>query len=107
MYTAKYFGERWDAPAFDDALKMPVPVGQQCSHCQEAIAEEDSGTWYANGPVVHIECWLRVGLGGINHLAGRCTCHGGTEPPDPPELSRREAALAVKTYVEMGRHLSG
>jgi hypothetical protein len=34
-------------------------------------------------------------LGGINHLNGDCTCHGGTQPPDPPGVTRRDAARMV------------
>jgi hypothetical protein len=34
-------------------------------------------------------------IGGLNHLLGRCTCCGGTEPPDPPEMTPRQAALAA------------
>jgi hypothetical protein len=48
----------------------------------------------------HYECHFRSIIGGLNHLRGRCTCCGGTEPPDPPELSKREAAAeAVKFWT--------
>lgn len=40
----------------------------------------------------HWECAARMVIGGMNHLLGRCTCCGGTEPPDPPNLTKREAA---------------
>lgn len=46
----------------------------------------------------HRECAVRQVIGGVNHLRGRCTCCGGTEPPDPPDMTRREAALAACTY---------
>lgn len=47
----------------------------------------------------HWVCSARSVLGGLNHLRGLCTCCGGSEPPDPPELSRREAARQALTYA--------
>jgi hypothetical protein len=47
---------------------------------------------------VHYDCHLRSIIGGLNHLRGRCTCYGGTEPPDPPDLTRREAARQAVAY---------
>ena len=81
-----YFGERWDAPAFDDAIERPTPVGEVCElGCGEPIAEGDSGTWmpFADRDAprmipMHIECWLRMTLGCLSHLEGRCSCFGGT-----------------------------
>lgn len=43
----------------------------------------------------HWECWMRQLVGGLNHLRGTCTCCGGTDPPDPPGMTRREAARAA------------
>jgi hypothetical protein len=72
-----------------------------CARCDEPI---DDGTEAAIPHIreyeieilhYHPECRLRMMIGGLNHLLGRCTCCGGTEPPDPPEMSRRQAALAA------------
>jgi hypothetical protein len=46
----------------------------------------------------HEECLVRGMIGGLNHLQGKCICCGGTEPPDPPGMSRREAAIAAVTW---------
>lgn len=84
-----FFGERWDAPAFDDAIQRPTPVGETCGLCTEAIDEDDAGTWQtfieldgASVKPMHIECWLRQGLGSPAHLRGECSCSGGPEPED-------------------------
>jgi hypothetical protein len=49
----------------------------------------------------HALCQLRQLVGGLNHLRGTCTCCGGTDDPDPPGLSRRNAAIAAS--VEFAR----
>ena len=48
----------------------------------------------------HIECWLRTIVGAINHIFGRRECCGGTDPPDPPGLSKRDAALLAGRVLE-------
>lgn len=73
-----------------------------CLHCGEAILPTES---IVRMPVVsragtvvrrqHYECHMRQIVGGLNHLQGRCSCCGGTEPPDPPGMTKREAALAA------------
>lgn len=80
----------------------------KCIFCEEPIAMGDElhrnpiGT--ADGPrIAHYECALRQVVGGVNHQRGRCTCCGGTEPPDPPRLTRREAALAAARFFERKR----
>lgn len=88
-----FFGERWDAPAFDDATEVPTPVGEPCLHCEEPITEGDSGTvqpaivmgenGYVSEPrAQHIECYLRSALGSPAHIMGQCSCSGGEEPED-------------------------
>lgn len=100
----QYFGERWDAPAFDyNAEKVLTPVGGFCLHCEERIEYGDSGTFVNGFSPVHIECWLRMMLGGVNHLLGTCSCAGGDQQPDPEHISRRDAARMVKTLVEIRR----
>ena len=65
-----------------------------CPWCSEPITPNDER---APGltPLTHWECGLRSVAGGLNHLRGLCSCCGGTEEPDPPEMSRREAAQAA------------
>lgn len=93
MVDVFYFGQRWDAPAFDDAIEQEPPVGDTCGQCEESIEQGDSGTWQTfilGGPddwnpqvrPVHIECWVRAGLGSPAHLRGQCSCAGHEEPPD-------------------------
>jgi len=72
-----------------------------CPHCGEKL--EDGSVLLphaADGPTVelygwHWECVLRNLIGGLNHLRGVCTCCGGSEPPDPPDMTLREAARAA------------
>lgn len=67
-----------------------------CPHCDEAIAPGDRlATGYAF-QAVHWECGLRAVIGGVNHQRGTCSCcPGGTDDPDPPDMTRREAAHAA------------
>lgn len=93
-----WFGPRWDLAI---AFELPVihtPVGADCTGCDDKIEEGESGVRYANGPHAHAECHLRSVLGGVNHQKGLCTCCGGDEPPDPPGMTRREAAQAAWDY---------
>jgi hypothetical protein len=70
---------------------------EHCERCGEPIDEgqqsEDlvsfSGGRFGH---YHRDCAMRMVIGGLNHLRGRCMCCGGDQPPDPPELSKREAA---------------
>lgn len=48
----------------------------------------------------HWECHLRTVVGGLNHLRGMCTCTGGAEPPDPPWLNTRQAAIVAASVWE-------
>jgi hypothetical protein len=65
-----------------------------CPWCAEPITPDDR---VAPGlsPPTHWECGLRSVAGGLNHQRGMCSCCGGTEDPDPPELTRRDAAKAA------------
>lgn len=72
----------------------------QCLHCGEIIGPNDpyhripSG----NSQFFHVECFMRMLIGGLNHLRGDCTCCGGSEPPDPPDVSVRDAARAAVAF---------
>ncbi len=67
-----------------------------CPWCEEPVLESVDMT-LSNTPY-HTECFVRGIIGGINHLAGRCTCCGGTDAPDPEGLTKREAALVAVRY---------
>lgn len=110
MVEVYYFGEWWDAPAFDDAVERDRPVGEICGLCRESIEEADSGTWQTfiesetdfSVKPVHIECWLRQGLGSPAHLRGQCSCAGHEEPAD--DRSYREQGREV---IRMVRNREG
>jgi hypothetical protein len=95
----QWFGQSWGAPINEDCPETDVPLGATCIWCGELVDEQDSGVVYSNGPVAHFECFIRQGVGGVNHQLGRCTCCGGTEDPDPEGLTKREAAVeAVRVF---------
>jgi hypothetical protein len=99
----RYFGERWPAPILDDAVECDLPDGS-CVCCDEPFAPGDSGWVWLSGQAVHVECGVRQALGGVNHQLGLCICCGGTRDPDPPGLSRRDAArAALKLHVQKGQ----
>lgn len=110
----KWFGKAYGAPYERDTEHVPTPVGETCIHCDEPIAELDDGLlvphfdaittpWspLARHAPYHYECHMRGIIGGINHLRGRCQCCGGSEPPDPPDLTKREAACAAAAYFQL------
>jgi hypothetical protein len=80
-------------------MNRDVPL---CCLCDEPLLQgEQLGSGMVNNKPVHHECFFRAISGGANHIRGSCTCCGGTEPPDPPGLTRREAAReAVLAFVE-------
>jgi hypothetical protein len=75
-----------------------------CPHCGEPIVAGDRVQHLAGAGnnLIHAECLFRMLLGGVNHQARRCRCYGGSEPPDPPEMTRREAAIAAEAYSNKG-----
>lgn len=93
------------APLCEHYARTDTPVGELCAWCDEPIASDDTGVTMPHfdelGPrrlPWHSACEMRSAVGGYNHLRGSCTCCGGTEPPDPPDMSRREAALWACVY---------
>lgn len=106
MSSVRWFGADWGAPICSDTEPVETPAGRACFWCDEAIVEGDSGVTIPHvtcrgvtDEPYHLDCHVRQLLGGLNHLRGRCTCCGGTEPPDPPGLSVREAASAAVAYA--------
>lgn len=89
-----YQGRKWDAPMTDGAIAGTVTG--QCDLCQEEILPEDNALQL---PLMksHLECQLRVGLGSVEHLEGRCTCCGGSDVSQ--ERSFREEARASLKWI--------
>jgi hypothetical protein len=89
-------------------VRKQVPVGELCVHCEEKIAEDDSGkaTPYVRGDGttetrhVHKECLMRMAVGSMAHLLKRCSCFGGEAPEDQTGMTLRQEALAVWEWVE-------
>lgn len=102
--TMRWFGASWGAPLLDEIPKMDTPFGAPCTWCDDLIDDDDSGVEYAGASgYAHYECFLRQTIGGVNHQRGTCTCCGGSDPPDPPELSARDAARAAVEFFERHR----
>lgn len=98
-----WFGKAHGAPYEADIPHAPTPVDAPCGRCGESIEAHDDGLLVLHADehgsahrAYHYACHIRGIVGGFNHLAGRCTCCGGTEPPDPPGMTKREAALAAQ-----------
>lgn len=98
-----YFGNARSAPAWRDMHAIDVPVGKQCVWCSESIELDDDGILDGAGEAWHGDCWVRQVCGGVNHINGTCSCRGGTDSPDPPNLTLRQAATAAVQLFEEGR----
>lgn len=103
----QWFGRGWGASICEPESHVPTPAGMPCGRCEEAIEAGDFGVMMPfcmqdgnSLRPLHYACHLRSFIGGINHLKGTCFCCGGADDPDPPELSRREAALAAMEFFE-------
>lgn len=88
-------------PAFLEVLRdtgasnAPLPV---CVWCDERIAPGDARE---PGPM-HYECQLRSILGSVGHQLKQCSCYGGTRE-DPPNMTRRQAAVAAALFHHFGK----
>lgn len=96
----KWFGAPAGAAYEADCEHVATPVGQACAWCEEQFEATADGVVLPELGLkgrlerpYHYECHLRQVIGGLNHLRGRCECCGGSEPPDPPWLTRRQAAI--------------
>lgn len=103
----KWFGTKPWGPLCKEVEQVPTPVNERCARCDEPILASEDGLVIPHlggpdGPVdhpYHWECQMRAIVGGYNHQRGRCFCCGGDQPPDPPDMTRREAAkLAVTAF---------
>lgn len=97
-----WFGQNWSAPICTEEDHIDTPIGKSCYHCGEIFVEGDQGVTNIQDYSFHYECNLRGILGGANHIRGTCTCCGGSDDPDPPNVSKREAArLAVLEWEKL------
>ena len=102
-----WFGQRWDAPAFEDAPEVPVPLGAECPGCGELVDEDDTGItmpyvtedFGVRRCAYHIECHLRSILGSVAHQERRCSCYGGTDH----DGSSRDDARALLEWLTRHR----
>lgn len=47
----------------------------------------------------HVECGVRMIIGSISHMQGRCGCYvAGSQEEDPPDITLREAARLAYNY---------
>lgn len=83
--THRYCGK---CHRFHERLPPEAPV---CYWCKEPVLPHEARAPIPH-QIAHWECGLRAVVGGLNHLNGQCSCCGGTLPPDPEGVSRREAA---------------
>lgn len=107
----RYFGEPWDAPATDDGVRVPTPVGHACLYnCGEPIVEGDQGVVLPSllgGPgdepvatvlPAHRECFIRAAIGPVEHfIEGRCS--GGPHSDE----NWREQGRATIAWLEARR----
>jgi hypothetical protein len=102
-----WFGDPWwSFVCYDEdgrlieEMRKPFPAGEHCLLCDAEFAEGDSGqampavTTAAGTTIrhVHKECQLMNVTGGLAHLEGRCSCHGGG---GTPAMTLRQEALEV------------
>lgn len=76
-----------------------------CCFCDEPLDALDEAYHRHHGtpPLWHRTCLLRCLVGGVHHQQGVCMCCGGDRPPDPPGLTRREAAKLATEYYRTKR----
>ena len=103
MSTMRWFGQKLSAPVYDDCPQVEIPVGQNCVYCQEPIADKDNGFVDAAGSAMHRACFLRDIVGSIRHQLKMCSCFGGCDRNDEPELTVRQEAEKAVAFYEANR----
>lgn len=100
----RYQGRKWDAPFTDDAIEAVITG--TCGWCYEEVTVEDNAVETAalleSGPgmlPMHLECHIRMMLGSVAHLEGRCTCRSGSEREDDAYGSVRQEAQATLEWL--------
>jgi hypothetical protein len=74
----KWFGHKYDAPAWEDMEQSDVPVGQDCTICHAEFTENDDGLLtpgffgpYRNWHPYHVLCFIGSILGPNVQLPAR------------------------------------
>lgn len=58
-----FFGKRYDAPLYNGAPEISVPVDEACIWCNRRFRPGDDGLQYVSGEYTHRTCNLRNVLG--------------------------------------------
>lgn len=105
-----WFGPSWGSHLNIEEDQVPVPVGQECAHCGEAIADGESGIFMmyldhtgARRRPEHLECFMRQVVGSVAHQMRMCGCESCGSPAgairtDDPLLKKRENARLAYQY---------
>lgn len=95
----RWFGDEPFAPVCHVTPRAERPIGAPCYWCDDPIGPDETGFLIPHcgqdERPIHDFCQLRTLIGGVNHLKGLCMCCGGDRPPDPPDMTLREAAHAA------------
>ena len=76
-------------------------IDEACLRCGEVVYEDEDRRSILDGMTgrrrwQHFECAMRMAIGSVAHVEGRCSCFvAGSEEGDAPDLSRRQAARAA------------
>lgn len=99
--TIKWFGKMYTAPVYFETPEAATPAGADCFYCEEVIAGNDDGWFDSGGNPFHRPCWLRMVIGSVAHIEGRCSCFvPGADEGDAPGLTKRAAAEAALRAFE-------
>jgi hypothetical protein len=99
--TTAYFGPPHLMKEWEHLVEPPI--GTPCLLCEEAVAQGDIGTINFAGQVTHYECSMRDMVGSVAHQLRRCSCYGGSDEEDPPEMTWRQAARLALAHWESQR----
>jgi hypothetical protein len=70
-------------------------MAANCTFCDEPVLPGEEHAAFGNEPMHH-ECGFRSIVGPVAHLLRRCHCYKlGSTLSDPPNLTKRQAALAA------------
>lgn len=104
----QWFGHRPFSSLCDADSQVDVPVGQQCSWCDELIEATQCGAVLPQlsadaeaspTSVFHHECLFRMMVGSSGHQRQQCPCYG-MEDGSEAGLTARQAALAAWKYFQ-------
>ena len=67
-----------------------------CVYCGEVVSNGEQHPNFDHS--IHRECAFRTIVGGVAHVLRRCSCFNPESklPSDPPNLTKREAAIAAR-----------